>query len=208
MVARFVCPASRLAELAGTAFPVSAVVDGDSSALSRLGGVGLVEAVETPDGDDVEEFARAGRETYVELPPDENLEARIRELAALGLRAKVRCGGRAAPTVEELAHFVRACKQAGVVFKATAGLHHAVRSEREHGLVNLLAAAVFDDEEEALAEDDPEAFTVTDDRFAWRAHTGRESDVVRARSRVLASVGSCSFDEPVEELVQLGVLPR
>jgi hypothetical protein len=208
MVARFVCPASRLAQLAGTAFPVSAVLDSDSRRLSRLDGAVHVEAVETQLSPNLDELAAAGREAYVELSPDGRLEARIGELAARGLRAKVRCGGRVIPTVDELARFVRACKRTGVVFKATAGLHHAVRSGDEHGLVNLLAASVFDYEEEALAEDDPGAFTVTDDRFAWRDRTAGLREVARARSHVLASIGSCSFDEPVEELVQLGVLPR
>ena len=69
-----------------------------------------------------------------------------------GARAKVRCGGASVPSVA-LAAFVRACRERGLVFKATAGLHHAVRSNGVHGFLNLLAAAAFAGEEEgALAE--------------------------------------------------------
>ena len=50
-----------------------------------------------------------------------------RSLAELGLRAKVRCGGAEVPSVEALAGFVRACREHGLVFKATAGLHRPIR---------------------------------------------------------------------------------
>src|SRR5579875_2308885 len=92
-----------------------------------------------------------------ELPQDEEralalVEAgreRQDEVAARGLRAKIRCGGERVPSVEELAAFVRDCRERGIVFKATAGLHHAYPTAAgEHGFLNLLAAAVFGDEEE------------------------------------------------------------
>src|SRR5512146_2002218 len=73
------------------------------------------------------------------------------EVAARGLRAKIRCGGEHVPAVEELATFVRGCRERGVVFKATAGLHHAYPTDAgEHGFLNVLAAAVFGEEEDAL----------------------------------------------------------
>src|SRR5215469_7226329 len=78
------------------------------------------------------------------------------EVAARGLRAKIRCGGERVPTAEELADFIRGCRSRGLVFKATAGLHHAYPTDAgEHGFLNLLAAAVFGDEEEALRERPP-----------------------------------------------------
>jgi hypothetical protein len=129
------------------------------------------------------------------------------EVAAQGLRAKIRCGGARVPSVEELAAFVRGCRERGLVFKATAGLHHAYpTAEGEHGFLNLLAAAVFGDEEEALAA--PEgSFELDTDCFRWderEAGPGRIADV---RTALLHSIGSCSFFEPVEELTRVGMLP-
>ncbi|HVS86062.1 MAG TPA: hypothetical protein VHD91_10555 [Gaiellaceae bacterium] len=129
------------------------------------------------------------------------------EVAARGVRAKVRCGGERVPPVQELAAFVRGCRERGIVFKATAGLHHAYpTAEGEHGFLNLLAAAVFGDEEEALAAR-PGAFELDAASFRWE---GREADARRladVRASLFNSIGSCSFFEPVEELVALGVLP-
>ena len=127
-------------------------------------------------------------------------------VASLGIRAKIRCGGERIPSVEELAEFVRGCRQLCVVFKATAGLHHPYPTEAgEHGFLNLLAAAVFGNEEEALRERAP-AFTLDATSFRWRdqeALPGRLADV---RASLFNSIGTCSFFEPVEELEQLGIV--
>lgn len=128
------------------------------------------------------------------------------DVAARGLRAKVRCGGEQVPTVEELADFIRGCRSRGLVFKATAGLHHAYPTEScEHGFLNLLAAAVFGDEEEALRERAP-AFALDAASFRWRDHEALPMQLVDVRSSLFHSIGTCSFFEPVEELEGLGIL--
>jgi hypothetical protein len=128
------------------------------------------------------------------------------EVAAQGLRAKIRCGGERVPTVEELAGFVRGCRSRGVIFKATAGLHHAYPTEAgEHGFLNLLAAAVFGDEEEALRER-PRAFALDATSFRWRDREAPPARVADVRASLFHSIGSCSFFEPVEELEGLGIL--
>lgn len=128
------------------------------------------------------------------------------EVAARGLRAKIRCGGEHVPSVEELADFVRGCRSRGVVFKATAGLHHAYATDAgEHGFLNLLAAAVFGDEEEALRERPP-AFALDAASFRWRDQEALPTRLADVRASLFHSIGSCSFFEPVEELVELGVL--
>src|SRR5215472_4820031 len=128
------------------------------------------------------------------------------DVAARGLRAKIRCGGERVPTVEELAEFIRGCRSRGLVFKATAGLHHAYPTDAgEYGFLNLLAAAVFGDEEEALRERPP-AFALDETSFRWRdqeAPPGRLADV---RATLFHSIGTCSFFEPVGELDALGIL--
>ena len=128
------------------------------------------------------------------------------EVAARGLRAKIRCGGDRVPSVEELADFVRGCRSRGLVFKATAGLHHAYPTESgEHGFLNLLAAAVFGNEEEALRERPP-AFALDAGSFRWRDQEAAPARLADVRGSLFNSIGACSFFEPVEELEGLGIL--
>jgi len=201
VLARFVCPASRLGELPDVGRGVSVVLD------APLDADGRVEAVETRTPEDLASVAGLAPEVYVEVPLDDAVEKRIDALGALELRAKVRCGGAMAPSVAQLARFVRGCRERGLVFKATAGLHNAIRGDGEHGFLNLLAAVVFGDEEEALDERDVTAFTLTASRFTWRDRSADPDELAVARRDRLHSIGSCSFFEPVEELEALGVLP-
>ena len=128
------------------------------------------------------------------------------EVATRGLRAKIRCGGERIPAVDELAEFIRGCRARGLVFKATAGLHHAYpTAEGEHGYLNLLAAAVFGSEEEALREGPP-AFALDARSFRWRDQEAQSARLADVRASLFHSIGACSFFEPVGELEQLGIL--
>jgi hypothetical protein len=181
MLARFVAPGSSVAELPERLL-VSAVVDD--------GPVEGVEALEVlvSSAEEIRRFPQVGAELFFEIS-DPALVESIRER---GAAAKVRCGGESVPSVADLAAFVRACREVGVPFKATAGLHHAVRTDGEHGFLNLLAAAGSDDVEGMLESDDVELLLSVDPKSARHA---------------LRSIGSCSFWEPVDELKSLGVLP-
>ena len=120
--------------------------------------------------------------------------------------SKIRCGGASIPTVEELAAFVRGCRERGVLFKATAGLHHAYPTEAgEHGFLNLLAAAVFADEENALRAGRG-SFALDADSFRWNGRAAGPDELAHVRAHLLHSIGSCSFFEPVGELHELGIL--
>ena len=156
--------------------------------------------------------ALAGREVtvYVEVPRDSRRNAVVRELAAGGLRAKLRTGGIKAdlyPDERELAGSLVALATAGVPFKATAGLHHAMRNTdpqtrfEQHGFLNLLVAAQaasegapVDTVAHILAERDP-AIVV--------AHVAKLDAEVRTAFR---SFGTCSVNEPLDELIELGLL--
>jgi hypothetical protein len=141
----------------------------------------------------------AGEVTYLE-------GASLDEIAAVGRRAKVRCGGARIPSVEELAAFVRGCRERRLVFKATAGLHHAYPTDAgEHGFLNLLAAAVFGDEENALRAQSG-AFELDERSFRWNGREAGARELTRMRAELFHSIGSCSFFEPVEELQALGML--
>jgi hypothetical protein len=203
MLARLVWPASAFDEVSASARPISAVLDAPLPAGS------VPDAVEARYRDDLESLIGLAPEIFVEVPLDDELEGRLDRLTKHGLRAKVRCGGERVPSSGALAEFVRACRDRGLAFKATAGLHHAVRANGEHGFLNLLAAVVFDgDEEAALAETDASAFSFAGSGFAWRDRSAAADELARVRREQLHSIGSCSFFEPVEELEALGVLTR
>jgi hypothetical protein len=195
MLARFVCPASRLGELEATLAPddapaLSVVLDGGEWRDTQFR-VEAVEMIGVPKED------LAGVETFCEIPLDDGWRDALAAVADAGAKAKLRCGGARVPTVEEVAAFLVAARDAGVAWKATAGLHHPVRSEREHGFLNLLLAAARAEEgagegelRTVLAERDPGAL-----RDAVEQPRGR-----------FVSIGSCSFSEPVEDLQALGIL--
>ena len=156
--------------------------------------------------------ALAAREVtvYVEVPRDSRRNAVVRELAAGGLRAKLRTGGIRAdlyPDERELAGSLVTLATAGVPFKATAGLHHAMRNTdpqtrfEQHGFLNLLVAAQAASEgapvgtvAHILAERDP-AIVV--------AQVAKLDAEVRTAFR---SFGTCSVNEPLDELIELGLL--
>ncbi|HZV77071.1 MAG TPA: hypothetical protein VFF63_04850 [Candidatus Babeliales bacterium] len=145
----------------------------------------------------------------------------MRALARTKLGAKLRCGGLTAdafPGVDEVVAFIVAAHQAGVAFKATAGLHHPVRRRDEttgftmHGFLNLLAAAALAQRlspetlAQIVAEEDARAFQFDDESFAWRDESVDLVELVATRRERFVSYGSCSFDEPVADLTTLGLL--
>lgn len=189
LLGRLVWRASNLSELPQDEGRALAVVDSDPGFLPGTGGLAAgASSIERQDD-----------AVYLEGVP-------LDEVAARGLRAKIRCGGERVPAVEELADFIRGCRSRGLVFKATAGLHHAYPTDAgEHGFLNVLAASVFGDEEEALREG-PTAFALDPKSFRWRDREALPTQLADVRASLFHSVGSCSFFEPVEELEQLGIL--
>ena len=153
-------------------------------------------------------------QVYVEVPRDARRLELIRALAASPYRAKFRTGGVRAdlyPDCTELAAAVRACVDADLPFKATAGLHHAIRNTDpatgfdQHGFVNVLVAV-------AAAQggaDAAELAGVLADRdgpaLAARLRALSPQEVRRLRAG-FASFGTCSIDEPRDELTDLGLL--
>jgi hypothetical protein len=202
LLGRLVWPSSRLAELAAyDRVPLSLVLNGPLPVTGReLRRVEAVEAIWP-------ELPAFGGEVFVELPLDDELEQNLERVRASGALAKVRCGGERTPAAAELARFVRACAYAGLPFKASAGLHRAVRSGEAHGFLNLLAAALFPERaEEALDEQDPAAFAVEPSRFAWSGLEAGAVAIEWMRRERFRSFGSCSFAEPVDELRALAIL--
>jgi hypothetical protein len=200
IVGRFVVPASRIHELGGSQLPLTVVLDAPLPDDPRI------EAVEARPGADPEALAGLAPEVYAEVPlaPSNTVLPALEGLAERGLRAKFRCGGSEVPSVEALAAAIRWCRELGLAFKATAGLHHALRTPREHGFLNLLAAAAFADEERALVATD---LSVTADGFSWGNVTATAAEVAGARRELFVGFGSCSVAEPIDDLRTVGILP-
>ena len=107
-----------------------------------------------------------------------------------------------------------------VPIKFTAGLHHPVRQFRDevkakmHGFLNVLGAGVLAAEHawdenvatEMLEDEEAASFRFNGDTFAWRDWKITVSNELRQHREVVTSFGSCSFDEPREDLRALGLL--
>jgi hypothetical protein len=163
-------------------------------------------------------------QVYFELPIEPDPIDLIATVARVGARAKVRTGGvvpQAFPSTVNLARFIHACVRAKVPFKATAGLHHAVRAEYRltyeedslsgvmFGFLNLFLATALARNGTAeretcriLEESSPAAFRIDDGTVSWRDQRLDRDALGRGRES-LVSFGSCSFTEPIDELQSL-----
>lgn len=227
IVARFVCPASRLAELPEEMPSLAVVVDGDVAALERP--ADLLEA-RLPEPAPAPSLILAAVQSLRGLAGEavpvlelvlgpgwrNDVPAVIGAVGMVGGRMKLRCGGEGVPTAEQVALVLAACAQARVSLKATAGLHHPLPGPDPHGFLNVLAAAAVahafsapaSELEAILRERDPGAFDMTPDGLTIHDRTLTASQLAAARAESLTSIGSCSWREPVEGLAELGMLPE
>lgn len=196
-------------------------------------GAAVIDAMETRVRTAHEVHQAAGSassrlESYFEVPLTEDMPALIATIARIGGRAKVRTGGSSAeqfPSAARLARFVHLCTEAGIPFKATAGLHHPFRTARRrgsdavsrtgmmHGFLNLMLAAAFaragagkDMLEKVLEDAAVEAFSFDDQGVSWRGEGLTVGQLLDARQHSLISFGSCSLQEPWDDLKALNLL--
>ena len=135
---------------------------------------------------------------------------------------KLRTGGVTAdafPTSAQIARALVIAAARQLPIKFTAGLHHPIRQFREevktkmHGFLNVLGAAILGAEHQwdadqvvtMLEDEDPHSFSFTEDFFAWRDWK-IDTERLRYRRKFVRSFGSCSFDEPREDLRALKLL--
>lgn len=151
---------------------------------------------------------------YVELPPDEGMDAGLDVLADRGRRAKLRTGGETAaafPSEAQVAEFILGCVERKITFKCTAGLHSAVRHTdastgfEHHGFLNVaLAVHVALQRPSHAAVRAVLAERQGDDLVEQAAALGGDS--VNALRRWFASYGTCSVTEPIDDVVDLGLI--
>ncbi len=151
---------------------------------------------------------------YVEVPREDGWRAALDVLAEEGLGAKLRTGGSTAaafPTEGEVAAFVVACVERDLQFKCTAGLHDPLRHTdpatgfEHHGFLNVLLAV---DAARGGASEPAVAHVLGHrDATAVAAEVAALGDDRAARVRdTFRSLGTCSVQEPVAALVELGLL--
>jgi hypothetical protein len=165
---------------------------------------------------------------YFEIPVARDPAALLAILAETRARAKVRTGGMTPeliPPSTDLARFMSSCARARVPFKATAGLHHPIRSVRKltyepdspsgimHGFLNVFLAAALiygggteSDAVRTLEERSPEAFRFDHEGVSWHGHRLGAQEIADARKDFAIGFGSCSFEEPIADLQALGLL--
>ena len=139
------------------------------------------------------------------------------------------------PSLESVAGFIARCAELGVPFKATAGLHHPIRCFRPltyepnarrgmmHGFLNVFTAAAIAWSAVHSGKPAPRATLATclADRERANWHFGEDAltwsgeeqpiqiDVASlrsVRSQFALSFGSCSFEEPLQDMHEIDLL--
>ncbi|HET6350353.1 MAG TPA: hypothetical protein VFH88_14855 [Candidatus Krumholzibacteria bacterium] len=251
MLGRFVVPVARLDELVGSLqgietspgnpWHLTALVGNDVAAdvaavqaFNQAKHHAIVDMLEAKASTQEEVFAISRVvplpfKTYVEVPIDDDPGDIVAALGAEKLRAKVRTGGLvpgAIPSTANVARFIRTCYAGNVAFKATAGLHHPLRSEHAltyaagapravmHGFLNVFLTAAFHyngltqrDTADLLDATSLDEVTFDDGQIAWRDYIVMRNEIATVRRRFATAFGSCSFTEPVDDLKEMGLLP-
>ncbi|HEX5018955.1 MAG TPA: hypothetical protein VFX15_15360 [Actinomycetes bacterium] len=166
--------------------------------------------------DALQQMVPEGVPMYGEIPIGQVDATLCERLVARSVRLKLRTGGTRAdafPPEEALASAIWLCSQHGLPFKLTAGLHGAVRHRdpvtgfEHHGFLNVLlatSAAVRGSDIAGVATilgvesrgDVAEAVLTLDEGWVSPVRAG------------FLSLGTCSIDEPLTDLRQLGLVPK
>lgn len=265
LLGRFVCPASRLEELARVLtqtmvvgerpWPISVVLDGDASVAAvaantfdaEMSPASTVATVEVRLPEQACRLADAASAAAVMAPVvasamsvspgatpffevilsnvwEDAMPAAIaglvihREAERRPVGAKVRCGGSDAasvPSSRDIVAFLVACRDADMPFKATAGLHNAVRRRGDtgaiqHGFLNLLVAAALaeagashDTLLRVVEDDETDVFRFGASSLRWRDETVPIRSLQNLRAGRFASFGSCDLATPIDTLASM-----
>lgn len=164
--------------------------------------------------------ARHNHRIHPHVAPD----LRVQPSQPAGLDGlKLRTGGVAAaafPSTEQVAYVIGQCRDAHVPLKFTAGLHHPLRRfdagirTMMHGFLNLFVAAAlahaaafdFHDILAVVEELDANAFQFSEEFVSWNDADASSGEIAVVRRHNAISFGSCSFDEPREDLRALRII--
>jgi hypothetical protein len=166
--------------------------------------------------------------SFFEIPFNAELDSYLQVLQQIGAAAKLRTGGitpEAFPNSTQLCQRILAFAEVKIPFKATAGLHHPLRGSHRltnqadsasttmHGFLNVAILSAFahqqalthDEGIAILEETSIAAFQFTDTEIRWRDRSLALDEVTRSR-QFFRSFGSCSFQEPIDDLHSLNLL--
>jgi hypothetical protein len=168
-----------------------------------------------------------GYRTFFELPAGEHLVERVR-LTVMALYQhhnskcglKLRTGGadpNAFPTTHVVAEVLAGVRDRQIPLKFTAGLHHPILhwddnlKVARHGFINLMMAGLLGhayhlprENIEAIVRDEKSSnFTFNDGVARWLDLPLRAEVIRELRSRV-CGFGSCSIQEPLDDLRRIG----
>ncbi|MCB0345492.1 MAG: hypothetical protein KDD66_10260 [Bdellovibrionales bacterium] len=148
----------------------------------------------------------------------------LRSELGVPLGFKLRCGGPRAedvPSAAQVAFAINQCREAQLPVKFTAGLHKAACSHnsvgevKEHGFLNVFGAAIlsyaieleFPKLVDFVQQKDVSKISFGPDSMTLGGHTVSLEKVKKARELLAVGFGSCSFEEPIDELRKLSILP-
>lgn len=174
-------------------------------------------------------FFEAPFTTAQDKPFGEGWEARaekliraLRKVKDKHVGFKLRTGGvtvEAFPSPEQVAWAIVEVREAGVPLKCTAGLHHPMRhfnqsvNTKMHGFLNVFGAGLLADTrnlsqaeiQPILEDEDPANFVFDEHGFEWKG-LRVDTNEIKSMRQFVTSFGSCSFDEPREDLRMIGIL--
>ncbi len=166
---------------------------------------------------------------FVEVPFGPNwvrdFDALTSSIAPGTVGLKLRCGGlakEAFPSDAHVAHFIRRVAVRGLAWKATAGLHHPRRhwdaslGVWHHGFLNVFLAGILApihrlterDIAAILGDREGAGFQISGESIAWKSWSATTEQVRTQRGIAATTFGSCSFDEPCQDLLTMGLLER
>ncbi len=165
---------------------------------------------------------------FYEAVPNKDLPVIAQSITMFNLMGhftgyKLRTGGVEASAFlppEKIAHILKICSEHETPMKCTAGLHHPFRhfdksvNTKMHGFINVFCAGIFAynldlNEYELtrmLLEENPDNFKFSKDSILYENYEVFEEEISDAREKFMISFGSCSFQEPVEDLKSYNLL--
>ncbi len=135
---------------------------------------------------------------------------------------KLRCGGIKAnmfPDSNLVSNTILNCIKDNVPMKFTAGLHHPFRhfddniNTKIYGFFNIFIGAMLAQKykfkcsqlNQILLDENEYSFIFYEDKIKWKNFHITNDEIKQFRKSQFISFGSCSFDEPREDLIKLGV---